>query len=165
MVYSIEWHAFLVERFYQATSVIMIRHEFGMKFECRKAPSMPAVNRLGNKFEMSGSMIDSKKGIVSKMTVRTPENIHLVEQALTQSSRKSVRLLSQQLNVRASSTYRIIGEDVKLFLYKIQMKQTLHLTDKVRRDFKMFLEYNPAVPQSIWFSDGGHFNLNGYMNK
>lgn len=32
-------------------------------------------------------------------------------------------------------------------------------------DFKPFLEDNPAVSQSIWFSDEAHFHLNGYVNK
>jgi hypothetical protein len=30
---------------------------------------------------------------------------------------------------------------------------------------KMFLEDNPAVPQSIWFINEDHFHLNGYVNK
>jgi hypothetical protein len=87
-------------------------------------------------------MIDSKKHVVSKKIVSTPENIHLVEQALTQISRKCVNSLSRQLNLRASSACKVIHEYVKLFLYKIQMQQTLHETDKARRadffgDFKM----------------------------
>jgi hypothetical protein len=110
-------------------------------------------------------VIDSKKHVVSKKTVRTPENTHLVEQALTQSSRKSVNHLTQQLNLRASSAYRIINDYVKL-LYKIHMQQLFHESDKARRadffgDFKTSLENNPAVPQSIWFSDDGHFHLSG----
>jgi hypothetical protein len=65
-------------------------------------------------------VIDNKKGVVSKKkSVRTPENIHRVQQALTQSPRKSVKRLCHQLNFGASSTYRIIREDVKLFPYRI----------------------------------------------
>jgi hypothetical protein len=54
--------------------------------------------------------------------------------------------------------------------YKIQMQQTLCEADKARRidfcgNFKMFLEDNPTVPQSIWFSDNAQFHLHSYMNK
>jgi hypothetical protein len=56
-----------------------------VKFECRKAPSRSAINRLVNKFEATGGMIDNKKGVVGKKSVRTPGNIHHVQQALTQS--------------------------------------------------------------------------------
>jgi hypothetical protein len=71
-----------------------------MKFECKKALNRSAVNRLINMFETIGSVIDNKKGVVSKEeSVRTPGNIHRVEETLTQSPRKSVKHLSQQLNV------------------------------------------------------------------
>jgi hypothetical protein len=55
---------------------------------------------------------------------------------------------------------------MKLFPYRIQMQQTLLEADKARRvdfcsDFKMFLEDNAAVLQSIWVSDEAHFHLNG----
>jgi hypothetical protein len=70
----------------------------------------------------------------------------------------------------ASSTYRIIPDDVKLFSYRIQMQQALVEGDKAKRvdfcgDFKMLLEDNTAVLQSTWFSDEAHFHLNGYVNK
>jgi hypothetical protein len=70
----------------------------------------------------------------------------------------------------ASSTYRAIREDIKLFPCKIQKQRALHGSNKTRRDdltgdLKTFLEENPAVPRSISFSDEGHFHLNGYMNK
>jgi hypothetical protein len=54
-------------------------------------------------------MIDNKKGVVGKKkSVRSPENIRRVQQVLTQSPRKSVKHVSQQRNLGASSTYRII---------------------------------------------------------
>jgi hypothetical protein len=64
----------------------------------------------------------------------------------------------------------IILKDVKLFPYKIEMKQTLYQADKARGveycgEFNMFLEGSPAVPQSIWFNDEAHFDLNGCVNN
>jgi hypothetical protein len=68
---------------------------------------MSAINRLVNKFEMTGSMINNKKGVVGNRSVRTPEIIHHVEQTLTKSPKKCVMFLSLQLNLGASSTYRL----------------------------------------------------------
>jgi hypothetical protein len=50
------------------------------------------------------------------------------------------------------------------------MQQALLEDDKARVvdfcvDFKMFLEDNAAVLQSIWFSDEAHFHLNSYVNN
>jgi hypothetical protein len=79
-----------------------------VKFECRKASNRSAINRLVGKFETTENVINNKTGVVSKKSVKTPENIHNVEQALTQSPNKSVKYLFQQLSLGASSTYRII---------------------------------------------------------
>jgi hypothetical protein len=84
-------------------------------------------------------VIDNNKGVLSnEMSVGGDHN---VEQALTQNPRKSVKLLSQQLNLKAS-TYRISGKD--------EMQQALHGANKAWRvdfygDLKMSLEDNPAV--------------------
>jgi hypothetical protein len=45
-----------------------------VKYESRKAPSKSAINRLVNNSEALGSVIDNKKGVVSKKkSVRTPD--------------------------------------------------------------------------------------------
>lgn len=69
---------------------------------------------------MTGSVINNLK------SARTPKNIHRLEQG----PRKSVKHLTQQLNLEVSLTYTIIPGDVKLFLYKIQ--QALHKANNTR---------------------------------
>jgi hypothetical protein len=122
-----------------------------VKFECKTKQACSGQISF-NKFEMTGSMI---KGVVGKkLSARTPAYIHSVQQVLTQSPRKYVKCHSQQLSLGASSAYRIIQQDVKLFLYKFQMQQALHEVDKAMRvDFfdgiKMFLEDSPTVSRSL----------------
>jgi hypothetical protein len=54
--------------------------EFGVKFECRKAPSRSAVKRSVNKFEATGNMISNKTGVlVRRRLSKTPENFHCVQ--------------------------------------------------------------------------------------
>jgi hypothetical protein len=86
-----------------------------VKFACRKA-LRSAINRIVNKFLMTGDMNKKKSGVHKKKSVKTPQNILFVEVVIMQSPRKSVKRLSQQLNLGTFSTYWIIREDVKLFL-------------------------------------------------
>jgi hypothetical protein len=72
-----------------------------VKFSCRKAQCRSEIHRSVDKCEITESVINNMK------SVRTPENIHYVEQ----SPRKSVKHLTQQLNLEASLKYRIIPGD------------------------------------------------------
>jgi hypothetical protein len=65
VAYSTEQYEFLVKRFYQTqtASIIIIQHEFQVKFECRKAPRRSAMNRPVNKSEMTGHIINNKDGV------------------------------------------------------------------------------------------------------
>jgi hypothetical protein len=73
----------------------MIQREFQVKFGCRKASNRSAINRSVNKYEMTGHMTRNKEDVVSKKKpTRIPENIHHVEQALTQGPRKSATSFS-----------------------------------------------------------------------
>lgn len=65
---------------------------------------------------------------------------------------------------------QIIQEYVKLLQHKIQMEKILCEADHVRKVdiygyFKIFLEDNPAIPQSVYFSDEVRFYLNGCVKK
>jgi hypothetical protein len=79
MAYSIEQCVLLVKRFYQTGSVMKVWCEFQVKFECRKAPSRSAINRLVNKFKKTGSVTDNMKGVTGKKSVEASENIHCAE--------------------------------------------------------------------------------------
>jgi hypothetical protein len=50
-------------------NVIMIQDEFQVKFECRKAPSRSAINRLLNKSEMSGRMITIRRALLVRRSL------------------------------------------------------------------------------------------------
>jgi hypothetical protein len=102
--------------------------------------------------------------------VKTPENIARVQTALTRSSGKSVKRLSQERGLKQSSTLTIIRKYLKMFPYKIQMQQALADVDKDRRvvfcdSLRQYLEDNSTVIHHIRFSDEAQFHLNGYVNK
>jgi hypothetical protein len=93
-----------------------------VKSGCQKTPSRSTIKRLVNKFEATGNMINNKNCAAGRMKlVRTSENIHCAQQALMQSPKESVKYLARQLNSAASSTHKIIQDNVKAFMYRIQM--------------------------------------------
>jgi hypothetical protein len=124
-----------------------------VKFDRRKTPSRSAIKILLNKSATTGRMMDNNMDVVGvKKSVVTPEYIHHFEQAITQGLGKSVKHLSQQLNLGASPAYsiRIIREYVKLLPYRIQTQQAHPEAEKARRfdfcdDIKMYIDDTRAV--------------------
>jgi hypothetical protein len=113
MAHSIQQRVFLAKRFNQTASVITVQREFRVKFEYGKAQRQSVTNRLVNKFEKTGNVIDNKKGVVGKKkSLRTPENIHRVEQALNQRPKKSKTSSSTQLD----PTYQWPYQDLYMVL-------------------------------------------------
>jgi hypothetical protein len=97
MAYSRGQREYLVTRFYGT------RRKCRLKVEYRKASSKCAVNRLLNKFQKTGRVIDNKMSVGGKKYVSTPGNVHHVEQALRKSPRKHVKCPSEERSLRASS--------------------------------------------------------------
>jgi hypothetical protein len=83
MAYSVErQHVFLMKRFNQTVSTMIVWYEFCVNFEYTKIPKRSTIGKLLNKFETSGNVTRNRKGVVGKgMAVRTPENIHCGEKA------------------------------------------------------------------------------------
>ena len=83
---------------------------------------------MRGKLSENGKCYDDKK---RTPTVRTPENIQAVRENIEASSSKSIRRLSQEAEVSATSTYRILRYDLSLFPYKIQVTHKLQLSDQI----------------------------------
>ena len=103
-------------------------------------------------------------------SVRTPENIATVRDAILQSPDRSTRRMSQALNIERRSLRRILKSDLGLFPYKVQVTQTIYATDKFKRlEFcNTFLEMfhrEENFIEKIIMSDEAHFHLSGYVNK
>jgi hypothetical protein len=56
---------------YHTASVTEVQCEFEVKCECRIAPSRSSLNRLADKFEMNGTVVDNKEGVVIKRRCNT----------------------------------------------------------------------------------------------
>jgi hypothetical protein len=91
--------AFAVKAFYKnGDSFVIAQHEFRMEFGIhrkRTVPSAHAVKTWGRNFEATGSTLKKKGGNLK--TVRTPENIAVVIDAIERSPHSSARRHSVSL--------------------------------------------------------------------
>jgi hypothetical protein len=91
----------------------------------------PCHQDLVRNFEASGSTLKKKGGSVK--TVRTPENIAVVREAIERSPHRSARRHSVSLGLSEASVRRILHKDLHFCPYKIQVTHALHERDYVNR--------------------------------
>jgi hypothetical protein len=106
------------------------RSEFGIH-RSRAVPSTHAIKTWVRNFETTGSTVQKKGGSVK--TVRTPENIAVVREAIERSPDRSARRHSVSCVLSEASVRRILHKDHHFCPYKIQVTHSLHERDYVNR--------------------------------
>ncbi len=93
-----------------------------------------------------------------------------LHEMLLNSPEKSVRRSSSETGIPKTCVHDIIKKDLKLYPYKIQIMQSLNITDQVQRlDFCRWAvdvadNYADAF-RDVWFTDESHFLLSGHVCK
>lgn len=118
--------------------------------------------------EQTGST--SKKRGGSDKTVRTPENIERLRQAMLRSPRQSAIRHATRLGISDRSIRRILHKDLGYHPYKIQLVQSLNPGDYPQRIgfceiMLARLEENDNQINNLSKSDEAHFHLSGFVNK
>jgi transposase len=106
------------------------RREFGVH-RTHAVPSAHAMKTWLRNFEATGSTLKKKGGSVK--TVRIPENIAVVREAIERRPHRSARRHSVSLGLSEASVRRILHKDFHLYPYKIQVTRALHEHDYVNR--------------------------------
>lgn len=111
-----------------------------------------------------------EKKIGRPKTKRSPENVERVRNSLQISPRRSLRKRAQALNLKLSTTQRIIKHDLNYHPYKLAVTQKLEPGDYAKR--KAFaemmldkIENEEIDPNQILMTDEAHFHLTGAVNK
>jgi hypothetical protein len=113
MAYSTEEHVFTVKEFYQASSVMTVQTQFHRKFKKQYAPIRPTISHLVQKFELTGSVCDNKKGVVRMYrSAYTQDNDAHIHEVLLWSPRISVTECSQLLGI--NKYHHVIGYNISL---------------------------------------------------
>jgi len=164
--------AFAVKAFYKNGDSLAIaqrefRREFGIHRN-RAVPSAHAIKTWVRNFGATGSTLKTEGGSVK--TVRTPDNIAVVREAIEPSPHCSARRHSVSLRLSEASVRRILHKDLNFFPYKIQVTHALHERDYVNRvnfcqTFLRLINENQELVNNLLMSDEAHFHLSGFVNK
>ena len=161
---------FVTEKYFTLNgSWIAARRAYMKHFNIKNkkdAPSRRVIQTAVKNFRETGCV---KKKKCRKRTVRIPENIEAISEKIDSNPTKSLRKLSQEVNLSYGSTRRIMRYDLSLFPYKIQVGHKLLPSDAIKRkEFcKWFLEKckDNRFLSHLVMSDEAHFYLDGVVNK
>lgn len=167
--YTLPQRVFIVKCAIQTSlNMKQIKKMYKDKYKVKKSPSSNQIRNLYKKFEVEATLHDRKT--TRTKTVRTQENIDLVENIIKISPSKSIRRVSSETGLCSSTVQKILREDLTMFPYKVQLIQGLVDSDpQSRLDFcKWFIStytIDPTFLDNIFFSDEAHFNLSGSVNR
>jgi hypothetical protein len=119
--------AFGVKAFYKnGNSFVIAEREFRRELVTHRNRAVPSAHIIKNcvpNFEATGSTRKKKGGGVK--TVRTPETIAVVREAIERNPRRSARRHSVSLGLSEASFRRIFHKDLHFYPYKIQVTRAL----------------------------------------
>jgi len=164
--------AFVVETFFfkNGESVTVTHRQFRLHFNVSLHGRIPSRNTIllwVHNFRTTASATKKKQG-GSARTVRTPENVEAVRNAVEQNPRRSAVRHAQALRLSDITVRRILHQDLNFHPYKLMLVQELNRQDFGRRTtlaetmLQMFEEDPKLV---ILTSDVAHFRFNGSVNK
>lgn len=170
--WTAEHRAFAVKTFYKNNnSYILTRRLFRNHFHVNRNDALPsdhAIKIWVRNFEETSSALKkkSRKG----KSVRTPENIETVRDAVARSPQRSARRHAVSLGISYTSLRRILHKDLHYQPYKIQIVQELNEADfqkrlNFARELLNAIRNNEHFIHNLWMSDEAHFHLSGFVNK
>lgn len=140
-------------------------------FGKRPKPDRNIWIRTLERFKTTGSVANNIEAMkTAARTVRTPEIIQEVSDAMDENPQLSTRQIRRDFNMSQKSASRILRIDLGLFPYKIQTAQRLEERDEqARLDFANdvidLTDRKKLDLNKIIFTDEAHFYLDGYVNS
>ena len=120
----------------ETISLKTVQARYYRRFNFNKCPPKFQITCWVKTFKDTGTLIKSTKKRQKstsgrKLTARSPENVDAVKDSVGWSPKKSLLRRCQELGLSRSSIHRILKNDLQLYPYRIQIKQTLtqnHMT-------------------------------------
>ena len=116
-------------------SVTAVQRLFRVHFNLGRRDTVPGHNtilRWIHSLRTRGSIVKKPPG--PNKTVRTPENIERVRQALIQSPGRSARRHACEMRLSRESVHTILQKDLKFHPYKMCVVQELRATDHEQQE-------------------------------
>ena len=129
--FSVHERLKILESYFSTKSVVVTQREFRREFPGRKTPWRKTITKIVEKCRNTETVGNDNKGHSGwYVAVRTRANVQAERKHLEQSTQKSTRRLSQEVGISRTTVQRIIHNDLKLFLYKVQIVQKQTDTNK-----------------------------------
>lgn len=167
--WPVNQRSFCVKAYHRSESIIEVQRQFRREYNVPRRGRIPSRNTIllwVARFRDFGSVLNEYVGSVK--TVRTPENVERVRQAVVRSPTSSARRQALALNITRRSLGRILHDDLRFHPYKIQIVHKILPQDFATRiEFcRTFLDLlNPYIANHLIMCDEAHFHLSGYVNK
>ena len=134
MPFTIEQRSKIVKFYLETKSLVQTQREYRKHFGVKEAPSVTSIKKIVQKFEVHGTCHNRNKGNSGRrVSARTELNIDTVRESTVRSPKKSIRRRSSELGLTKSTVQRILKQDLNLYPYKLEIKQTLTDRDKEQR--------------------------------
>ena len=166
---------FCVTLYLETKSLKTVLARYRKRFNFNDFPHKFQIACFVKKFKDTGTLTkSSKKGELStsgrNLTARSPENVAAVQDSVARGPKKSLRRCSPELGLSRSFVHRIFKNDLQLYPYRIQIKQTLTQNDMAKRVemcrwFESKIEEISDFFRNVWFSDEAQFSLLGYVKR
>ena len=133
MVLSTEERIFLIEHVFRANGEYTeaVKEKFAEKFPATALPHRNAVRALVNKFRETGSVHDACRSC--RPTILTEQKVNVISEAMSQSSTKSMRRLSQEVSVSVGTAHAAVRKTLSLYPYRVTCQHELKDTDFEKR--------------------------------
>lgn len=161
-----EERVFIIRSYYKTNSYQKTVKAYIKKFKDRVPPTRSAIFKIVKKFEKTASARAGSSSGRPKNT-RTNQKIHEIQRLIENDSSLSIRRIADIVDLKYSTTRKILREDLKLYPYKIHIAQDLKSTDhELRMSFcsrmlKRVEEETIELLDNIYFSDESWFELTG----
>ena len=154
------------EVYFAAKSVLLTQRQCRKDFGRNNVPDGRTIQRLVGNFRKTGSVADAHKGRHCSSFGVIPENIQNLWERHEESPRKSTRRLLQETGISRTSVFRTLHDDLKLFLYKIQILQRQTDQNEAERetfweDISQRIENDPDLLDLNDLNDFDHCGLCG----
>ena len=137
--WPIDQRVYCVQHHQKHGSFKRLRADFLAKFETQRAPSISVVQRWISNFSRFGSVRNHnaasnyKSSHSGRPRKRSREVIEEVSSSILRSPKRTLRKRAQCMGLSATTCWRVMRRDLKLFPYRIQTLQTLSESDKSKK--------------------------------
>ena len=164
--YTTQHRMKIIEVCFAAKSVLLTQRQCRKDFGRNNVPDGRTIQRLVGNFRKTGSVADAHKGRHCSSFGVIPENIQNLWERHEESPRKSTRRLLQETGISRTSVFRTLHDDLKLFLYKIQILQRQTDQNEAERetfweDISQGIENDPGLLDLNDLNDFDHCGLCG----